>query len=32
MSSGDDFRRLELITAIGFNGQVNRGLIIHPDR
>uniref|UniRef100_F7ASK1 Cilia- and flagella-associated protein 52 n=2 Tax=Ciona intestinalis TaxID=7719 RepID=F7ASK1_CIOIN len=28
----DDLNHLELVSTIGFNGNVNRGLIIHPDR
>ena len=32
MASTDDFPKLDLISTIGFNGSVDRGLIVHPDR
>nr|CAB3267684.1 WD repeat-containing protein 16-like [Phallusia mammillata] len=32
MSAEDDVPRLELLSTIGFNGLVNGGLIIHPDK
>ena len=32
MSEGEDMPQLELMSTIGFNGNVNSGLIIHPDR
>lgn len=28
----DEFQNLELLSTIGFNGSVERGLIVHPDR
>jgi len=32
MAEGEDIPQLELMSTIGFNGNVNSGLIIHPDR
>lgn len=29
---GDDISRLDLVSTIGFSGQVEGGVIIHPDR
>ena len=30
--SSEDFNKLELVSTIGFNGFVNNGIIVHPDR
>jgi len=32
MGVPEEYERLELLSTIGFNGKVHRGLIVHPDR